>query len=86
MFTLFRKEIAGFFSSLTGYVVMIVFLVANSLIMWIMPGQWNLLDSGYAGLDTLLLQLFCCSPVGRGMGSAQKRIFRQPDFLQHAAH
>ena len=55
MFTLFRKEIAGFFSSLTGYIVMIVFLLANSLIMWVMPGQWNLLDSGYAGLDTLFV-------------------------------
>ena len=55
MFTLFRKEIAGFFSSLTGYIVMIVFLLANSLIMWIMPGQWNLLDSGYAGLDALFV-------------------------------
>ena len=53
MLTLFRKEVAGFFSSLTGYIVMIVFLLANSLIMWIMPGQWNLLDSGYAGLDPL---------------------------------
>jgi len=55
MFTLFRKEVAGFFSSLTGYIVIIVFLLANSLIMWIMPGQWNLLDSGYAGLDTLFV-------------------------------
>lgn len=55
MFTLLKKEIAGFFSSLTGYIVMIVFLLANSLIMWIMPGQWNLLDSGYAGLDTLFV-------------------------------
>ncbi|MCK7540742.1 MAG: ABC transporter permease subunit [Marinilabiliales bacterium] len=55
MFTLLRKEVAGFFSSLTGYIVMIVFLLANSLIMWIMPGQWNLLDSGYAGLDTLFV-------------------------------
>jgi len=34
---------------------MIVFLLANSLIMWIMPGQWNLLDSGYAGLDPLFV-------------------------------
>lgn len=55
MLTLFRKEISGFFSSLTGYIVMIVFLLANSLIMWVMPGQWNLLDSGYAGLDTLFV-------------------------------
>lgn len=55
MFTLFKKEVAGFFSSLTGYIVIIVFLLANSLIMWIMPGQWNLLDSGYAGLDPLFV-------------------------------
>ncbi len=55
MFTVLRKEISGFFSSLTGYIVMIVFLLANSLIMWVMPGQWNLLDSGYAGLDTLFV-------------------------------
>jgi ABC-2 type transport system permease protein len=55
MLTLFRKEVAGFFSSLTGYIVMVVFLLANSLIMWIMPGQWNLLDSGYAGLDPLFI-------------------------------
>lgn len=55
MFTIFRKEITGFFSSLTGYIVMIVFLLANSLIMWILPGQFNLLDSGYAGLDTLFI-------------------------------
>lgn len=55
MFTLFKKEAAVFFSSLTGYIVMIVFLLANSLIMWIMPGQWNLLDSGYAGLDPLFV-------------------------------
>lgn len=55
MFTLFKKEVAGFFSSLTGYIVIIVFLLANSLIMWVMPGQWNLLDSGYAGLDPLFV-------------------------------
>ena len=55
MFTLFKKEAAVFFSSLTGYIVMIVFLLANSLIMWIMPDQWNLLDSGYAGLDPLFV-------------------------------
>jgi ABC-2 type transport system permease protein len=53
MFAIFRKEINGFFSSLTGYIVIIVFLLINSLFMWILPGEWNILDSGYAGLDTL---------------------------------
>lgn len=79
MFTLFRKEISGFFSSLTGYVVVIVFLIANSLIMWIMPGQWNLLDSGYAGLDTLFvispwLFLFLVPAVTMRLLSEEKRL------------
>ena len=55
MFAIFRKETTGFFSSLTGYMVIIVFLLINSLFMWVLPGEWNILDSGYAGLDTLFL-------------------------------
>lgn len=53
MYTLLKKEISGFFSSLTGYIVIIVFLIINSLFMWIFPGSTNVLDSGYATLDTL---------------------------------
>jgi ABC-2 type transport system permease protein len=53
MFSIVRKEISGFFSSLTGYIVIIVFLLINSLFMWVFPGEWNILDNGYAGLDTL---------------------------------
>ncbi len=55
MLALFRKEINSFFSSLTGYLVMIVFLVANGLFMWVFPGELNLIDSGYASLDTLFM-------------------------------
>ncbi len=53
MLAIFRKEISGFFSSLTGYIVIIVFLLVNSLFMWVFPGELNIIDSGYAGLDTL---------------------------------
>ena len=53
MYTLLKKEISGFFSSLTGYIVIIVFLVINSLFMWIFPGSNNVSDGGYANLDTL---------------------------------
>jgi ABC-2 type transport system permease protein len=53
MYSIFKKEITGFFSSLTGYIVIIVFLLINSLFMWVLPGEWNILDSGYAGLDSL---------------------------------
>lgn len=53
MFAIFRKEISDFFSSFTGYIVIVVFLLFNSLFMWVFPGEWNILESGYAGLDTL---------------------------------
>ena len=55
MLILFRKEISTFFSTLTGYVVIIVFLIANSLFMWVFKGNMNILDSGHANLDTLFV-------------------------------
>ena len=55
MLALLKKEINGFFSSLTGYIVILVFLLANSLFMWVFPGELNVLDGGYASLDTLFL-------------------------------
>ncbi len=53
MFTLLKKEISAFFSSLIGYIAIIIFITANSLFIWVFPGQFNVLDSGYASLDTL---------------------------------
>ncbi|MEX0982835.1 MAG: gliding motility-associated ABC transporter permease subunit GldF [Bacteroidales bacterium] len=53
MWVIFGKEIKGFFSSLTGYVVIIVFLIMNSLFMWVFPGQMNVLETGYATLESL---------------------------------
>ena len=55
MYSLFFKEITGFFYSLTGYIVIIVFLVVNSLFLWVFEGPMNLLDGGYATLDSLFI-------------------------------
>ncbi len=55
MLVLTRKEIAAFFSSVTGYLVVIVFLVINSLFIWVFPGEFNIFDSGYAQLDSLFI-------------------------------
>lgn len=55
MFSLFKKEISRFFSTLAAYVVILVFLSVNSLYMWIFPGELNILDSGYATIDTLFI-------------------------------
>ena len=79
MFAIFRKEISGFFSSLTGYIVIIVFLLVNSLFMWVFPGEWNIFDSGYAGLDTLFFLspwvfLFLVPAVTMKMIAEEKRL------------
>jgi ABC-2 type transport system permease protein len=55
MLALFKKEINGFFSSISGYIVIVVFLIANGLFLWIFPGDLNVFDSGYASLDTMFL-------------------------------
>ena len=55
MFQLLKKEINSFFSSLTGYVVIIVFLLATGLFLWVFPGQFNILDNGYASLNPLFI-------------------------------
>jgi ABC-2 type transport system permease protein len=55
MYSLFIKEIKSFFNSLTGYIVIIVFLLINSLFMWVFEGPMNLPDGGYATLDTLFM-------------------------------
>jgi ABC-2 type transport system permease protein len=55
MFALYKKEIAGFFSSLTGYIVIIVFLIASGIFMWVIPGQTNVLDAGYSNIETFFV-------------------------------
>ena len=55
MLTVFQKEISTFFSTLTGYVVIIVFLVVNSLFMWVFNGNLNVLENGQANLDALFI-------------------------------
>ncbi|MFA6923004.1 MAG: gliding motility-associated ABC transporter permease subunit GldF [Bacteroidales bacterium] len=51
MITLLKKEINTFFGSLTGYIVIIVFLLINGLFLWVFPMDMNIFDSGWAGLD-----------------------------------
>ena len=47
---LLRKEIALFFSSAMGYVIVAVWLLAVSLMLWVFGGDYNIPDSGYASL------------------------------------
>ena len=55
MFALFKKEINAFFSTPVGYLIIAVFLLANSLLMWGFSSEYNVLDSGYAQIDSLFI-------------------------------
>ncbi len=55
MFTLYKKELANFFSSLIGYLTIIVFLVLNGLMLWVFRSDFNILDYGFAGMDGFFL-------------------------------
>jgi ABC-2 type transport system permease protein len=52
MYAIYKKEISGFFSSLTAYIVMISFLLILGLFLWVFPDT-NILDFGFANLDSL---------------------------------
>lgn len=62
---MFRKELAYYFSTPIAYIVIGLYLLAVSLFLWVIPGQWNIIDSGYAQTDGLfqlspwLLMLLC---------------------------
>lgn len=50
MRSVFIKEINSFFSSIVGYVAVLVFLVACGLFLWVIPDS-SILEYGYATLD-----------------------------------
>lgn len=58
MLTIFSKEISSFFSSITGYIVVGVFLIITGLVMFVFPDT-SLLNYNYATLD----QLFDIAPM-----------------------
>ena len=51
MIALFRKEISVFFSTLTGYLIIGVFLFINSILLWSDFSDRNILSYGYADMD-----------------------------------
>lgn len=51
MISLLRKEINQFFSSLTGYLAILVFLVVTALFLFVFPGSLNVFDFGFADLS-----------------------------------
>lgn len=49
MWSVCKKELRQFFSNLTGYIAIVVFLLVNGLVLFVFEN--NILDFGYATLD-----------------------------------
>ena len=50
---MFLKELRYYFSTPIAYIVVGLYQLAISLFLWVIPGQWNIIDSGYAQVDGL---------------------------------
>lgn len=78
MFSIFKKELRAFFSNATGYIVIGIFLILSGLFLWVIPGEYNILDSGYANVDGLFylapwLFLFLCPAVTMRLFAEEKQ-------------
>lgn len=78
MFSLFKKEFCNFFASPMGYIVIGVFLCLTGLFLWVFPGEYNILDNGYANMDGLFnfapwLYLFLVPAVTMRLFAEERR-------------
>jgi len=78
MISIFRKELRSFFSNATGYIVIGIFLLLTGLFLWVIPGQYNIIDAGYANVDGLFylapwLFLFLCPAITMRLFAEEKQ-------------
>ncbi len=55
MLAIFKREIRSFFTSVTGYLVIGLFLALNGLFLWVFKGPFNIFDYGFADLGNFFL-------------------------------
>lgn len=78
MFSLFKKELNTFLGSITGYLVIAIFLLTTSLFLWVIPGNFNLIDGQRASLKGFFelapwLYLFLIPAITMRMFAEEKR-------------
>ena len=88
MYTLYKKELATFFSSLTGYLTIAVFLILTGLMLWVFNGDLNIIDYGYAGIDGLffigpLLYLFLIPAITMRLIAEEQRGGTMETLMTH---
>ncbi len=50
---MYRKELRYYFTTPVAYIVIGLYLVGLSLFLWVIPGQYNIIESGYSQVDGL---------------------------------
>ncbi len=88
MLTLLKKEFSNFFASAMGYIVIGVFLVITGLFLWVFPGEYNVMQAGYANLDGLFyfapwLYLFLVPAVTMRLFAEEKKTGTMELLLTH---
>ena len=78
MLNLLKKELNSFFASLSGYLVITIFLLTTSLFLWIFDGNFNIIESQYASLKGFFelapwLYLFLIPAITMRMFAEEKR-------------
>jgi len=78
MWTVYKKEIRSFLSSLIAYIVMIVFLATTGLFMWVIKGN-TVFDFGVASMQVMFdlapyILVFLVSAVTMRSFSEERRL------------
>ena len=55
MKSVYLKEVTGFFSTIIGYIVIISYLLINSLFLWVFDSGFNILNSEFSQLTSLFI-------------------------------
>lgn len=79
MLSLLKKELNAFFGSITGLMVVAIFLLSTSLVLWVFPGVNNLIDGQRASLKSFFelapwLYLFLIPAITMRMFAEEKKM------------
>ncbi|MCQ2227930.1 MAG: gliding motility-associated ABC transporter substrate-binding protein GldG [Bacteroidales bacterium] len=79
MFSLFKKELSTFLCSLTGFLVVTVFLIASGIFLWVVPSELNIIYGGYATLEPLFgiapwIYLFLVPAISMRLVAEERRL------------
>ena len=75
---MYKKELLYYFTSPIAYIVVGLYLLLISLFLWVIPGEYNIIESGYAQVDGLFrlspwLFLFLCPALTMRLFSEERQ-------------